>query len=73
MQSKYLKCHLLILAVIFSGSSVSAQQLLKVSNYMDHNFINNPAAVGAHGNATFGASKGDQRRRSYLAIPIFQK
>jgi type IX secretion system PorP/SprF family membrane protein len=55
MQSKYLKCHLLILAVIFSGSSVSAQQLLKVSNYMDHNFINNPAAVGAHGNATFGA------------------
>lgn len=33
-----------------------AQQLFKISNYMDHNFIINPAAVGANGYATFGAA-----------------
>lgn len=54
MQPIKIKRNLLILAVILLCTNASAQQLLKVSNYMDHNFINNPAAVGAHGYATIG-------------------
>ena len=60
MQSIKLKRYILFPAVVLFCSNVHAQQLLKVSNYMDHNFINNPAAVGANGNTTFGAAYRNQ-------------
>jgi type IX secretion system PorP/SprF family membrane protein len=43
-------------AAISLCNSTNAQQLFKISNYMDHNFINNPAAVGANGYTTIGAA-----------------
>lgn len=56
MQSINLKRFIVFSAVVFFCSNAQAQQLMKISNYMDHNFINNPAAVGANGNTTFGAT-----------------
>lgn len=56
MQSMNLKRYILLGAIAIGGINADAQQLLKVSNYMEHNFINNPAAVGANGNTTIGAA-----------------
>jgi len=55
-----LKTFILFLSVVFFYNQVDAQQLYKVSNYMDHSFINNPAAVGAHGFATVGVAYRNQ-------------
>jgi len=45
-----------IAAVLFSamGFHAGAQQIFKVSQYMDRSFIHNPAAVGANGVGTIG-------------------
>lgn len=46
----------ILFCLLFSCAGVYAQQLYKTSNYMQHSFITNPAAVGANGHATFGAA-----------------
>lgn len=56
MQSLKIKTHLLFWFAAFFCIKADAQQLYKISNYMEHSFINNPAAVGANGYATVGAA-----------------
>lgn len=60
MKSLNIKTCLLFLFVAFFCSKAHTQQLFKISNYMDHNFINNPAAVGANGNTTAGVTYRNQ-------------
>lgn len=60
MQSLTIKPVLLILSAFFLSSNTEAQQLFKISNYMDRNFVSNPAAVGANGNTTVGATYRNQ-------------
>jgi type IX secretion system PorP/SprF family membrane protein len=56
MQSLKIKTHLLFWFAAFFCVKADAQQLYKISNYMEHSFINNPAAVGANGYTTIGAA-----------------
>lgn len=56
MQSFKIKTFLLFWFAAICCIQANAQQLYKISNYMDHNFINNPAAVGASGFTTVGAA-----------------
>ncbi len=56
MQSFKIKIHLVIILILISGTGIHAQQLYKISNFMQHSFLTNPAAVGANGHATFGAA-----------------
>jgi type IX secretion system PorP/SprF family membrane protein len=56
MQSFNIKSCILGLAVVCSYSKVTAQQLYKISQYIDRSFIHNPAAVGANGVTTAGAA-----------------
>ncbi len=56
MQSIKIKTGLLFCLMAFGCIATHAQQLYKISNYMQHSFITNPAAVGANGYATFGAA-----------------
>lgn len=56
MQSIKIKTLTLICFAAMAGITANAQQLNKVSNYMQHNFINNPGAVGANGYTTIGAA-----------------
>lgn len=56
MSSIKIKTGLLICITAFFCTHANAQQLYKISNYMQHNFLTNPAAVGANGHATFGAA-----------------
>jgi type IX secretion system PorP/SprF family membrane protein len=56
MQSIKIKTGLLFCFTALTGIAATAQQLYKISNYMQHSFLTNPAAVGANGHATFGAT-----------------
>ena len=56
MQSIKIKISILLCITAVYSINVYAQQLYKISNYMQHSFITNPAAVGANGYATFGAA-----------------
>ena len=56
MQSLKIKTCLLFWFAAFCCFNADAQQLYKVSNYMEHSFLNNPAAVGANGTGTVGAA-----------------
>ena len=56
MQSLKIKAYLFICFTAFICTASNAQQLYKISNYMQHSFLTNPAAVGANGFATFGAA-----------------
>ena len=50
----------LFIAIIISTSicyqTVSAQQIFKISQFVQHNYINNPAATGANTQASVGAA-----------------
>lgn len=56
MQPVKIKKSILFCIMIMCFAEAHAQQLYKTSNYMQHSFITNPAAVGANGHATFGAA-----------------
>ena len=56
MQSLKIKTYLLFWFAAFLCVKADAKQIYKVSNYMEHSFINNPAAVGANGAGTVGAA-----------------
>lgn len=56
MQSIKIKTYLVFCFTAISYFTADAQQLYKISNYMQHSFLTNPAAVGANGHATFGAA-----------------
>lgn len=56
MQTIKIKTYLLFCFTALTGITANAQQLYKVSNYMQHSFLTNPAAVGANGFATIGAA-----------------
>ena len=56
MQSIKIKTYLLFCFTALTCIAANAQQLFKISNYMQHSFLTNPAAVGANGHATFGAA-----------------
>lgn len=44
----------IFIVLLLVGFTSGAQQLFKISNYMPHNFINNPATSGAEGHTTLG-------------------
>lgn len=56
MQSLKIKIYSFLLLAAFFCCKADAQQLYKVSNYMEHSFLNNPAATGANGSGTAGAA-----------------
>jgi type IX secretion system PorP/SprF family membrane protein len=56
MQSIKIKTLMLICFTVMAGITANAQQLNKISNYMQHSFLTNPAAVGANGYTTIGAA-----------------
>jgi type IX secretion system PorP/SprF family membrane protein len=56
MQLIKIKIGLIICFTAIGCITANAQQLYKISNYMQHSFIANPAAVGANGYATIGAA-----------------
>ncbi|MBK8608646.1 MAG: PorP/SprF family type IX secretion system membrane protein [Chitinophagaceae bacterium] len=56
MQEKNIKTIVIFWFAAIICTTANAQQLFRISNYMDHNFILNPAAVGANGHASFGAA-----------------
>jgi type IX secretion system PorP/SprF family membrane protein len=56
MQSIKLKTVISLCFTAFCSMAVHAQQLYKISNYMQHSFLANPAVVGANGYATIGAA-----------------
>ncbi len=43
-----------ILLLTFLTVGIKAQQVFKISQYADHNFVHNPAVAGAHGYTTVG-------------------
>jgi len=56
MQSIKIRTYFIFCFTALTGVAVNAQQLYKISNYMQHSFLTNPAAVGANGHATLGAA-----------------
>lgn len=60
MKCLKIKYQILFLVAAFFSRGTQAQQLYKISNYMDHNFIANPAVVGANGYTTVGAAYRNQ-------------
>jgi len=56
MQSLKIKTYILVCLAAFFCTAANAQQLYKISNYMQRSFLSNPAAVGANGYASVGAA-----------------
>ena len=54
MHSLKIKSLAVVLVTVVVSVPAIAQQVFKVSQYMDHSFIHNPAAVGANGVTTAG-------------------
>jgi type IX secretion system PorP/SprF family membrane protein len=56
MQSLSSKLYMLCLLVFCFYNKTQAQQVFKISNYIDRSFIHNPAAVGANNMTTAGGA-----------------
>ena len=56
MQSSKLYRTIIIIGSLFFSADTMAQQLFKLSQYVEHSFLHNPAAVGANGSGTVGGA-----------------
>ena len=54
MRSIIIKSFLSALLIVIVSINVHAQQIFKISQYMEHNFLHNPAAAGANNVSTIG-------------------
>jgi len=55
MNISKIKYHLLVIVAISAFHYTNAQQVYKISSYLERSFIHNPAAAGANGVGTVGA------------------